>query len=151
MTGPVYEIRITRRAEKDIGKLIPKLRRTLHEVLSEVITRQPFQGKRLVGDLAASCSHRLTYKDRIVYSIDTTEKIVYLGRAATHSGEQAPWGRLTTSGTQSCVQQHSAVGARGAAALCQEVGGGAGSGRCDVVFERRAAHVRQHLIVPSVR
>lgn len=87
MAGPAYDIRITRRAEKDIGKLTPKLKRKLYEVLTEVIAQEPFQGKKLVGDLAGSYSHRLTYKDRIVYSIDTKNKVVYLERAATHYGE----------------------------------------------------------------
>jgi len=82
-----FEIRITRTAEKDIGKLTPKLKRKLHDVLTEVIAREPFQGKKLIGDLAGSYSHRLTYKDRIVYSIDTKNRIVYIERAATHYGE----------------------------------------------------------------
>ena len=87
MAGLAYDIRITRRAEKDIGKLTPKLKRKLYEVLTEVIAQEPFQGKKLVGDLAGSYSHRLTYKDRIVYSIDTKNKVVYIERAATHYGE----------------------------------------------------------------
>ena len=87
MTGLAYDIRITRRAEKDIGRLTPKLKRKLYEVLTEVIAQEPFQGKKLVGDLAGSYSHRLTYKDRIVYSIDTRNRIVYIERAATHYGE----------------------------------------------------------------
>jgi len=87
MAGLAYEIRITRRAEKDIGKLTPKLKRKLYEVLTEVIAQEPFHGKKLVGDLVGSHSHRLTYKDRIVYSIDTKNKIVYIERAATHYGE----------------------------------------------------------------
>lgn len=86
MTGLAYDIRITRRAEKDIGKLTPKLKRKLYEILTEVIAQEPFQGKKLVGDLAGSYSHRLTYKDRIVYSIDTKNKVVYIERAATHYG-----------------------------------------------------------------
>ena len=87
MAGVAYEIRITRRAEKDIGKLTPKLKRKLHEVLTEVIAQEPFQGKKLVGDLAGSYSYRLTYKDRIVYSVDAKAKIVFIERAATHYGE----------------------------------------------------------------
>ena len=87
MAGPAYEIQITRRAEKDINQLTPKLRRKLYEVLTEVIAQEPFRGKKLVGDLAGSYSHRLTYKDRIVYSIDTKRKVVYIERAATHYGE----------------------------------------------------------------
>ena len=82
-----YDIRITRRAEKDIKKLTPALKRKLHDILIEVIARHPFQGKKLIGDLAGSYSCRLTYKDRIVYSIDTTHKIIYVERAATHYGD----------------------------------------------------------------
>ena len=87
MAGGEYEIRITHRAEKDIGKLTPKLKRKLHDILTEVIAQEPFRGKKLVGDLAGSYSYRLTYKDRIVYSIDTKARIIYVERAATHYGE----------------------------------------------------------------
>lgn len=87
MAGSAFEIRVTRRAEKDIGKLTPKLKQKLYEVLTEVIAQQPLQGKKLVGDLAGSYSYRLTYKDRIVYSIDIKNRIVYIERAATHYGE----------------------------------------------------------------
>jgi mRNA-degrading endonuclease RelE of RelBE toxin-antitoxin system len=84
MTAGDYEIRISRRAEKDIGKLTPKLRATLYDILTEVIATNPFQGKKLLGDLAGSYSYRLSYKDRIVCSIDANAKVVYLERAATH-------------------------------------------------------------------
>ena len=87
MSSGEYEIRITRRAEKDIGKLTPKLRTKLYDILTEVIAKNPFQGKKLLGDLAGSYSYRLSYKDRIVYSIDPKGKIVYIERAATHYGE----------------------------------------------------------------
>lgn len=87
MSRSAYEIRFTRRAEKDVKKLIPQHRRKLYEILTEVIARDPLQGKKLVGDLAGSYSHRLTYKDRIVYSIDTKQRIIYIERAATHYGE----------------------------------------------------------------
>ena len=82
-----YEIRVTHRAEKDIKKLTPQLKRKLYDILTEVIAHDPFQGKKLVGDLAGSYSCRLTYKDRIVYSIDPKNKVVYIERAATHYGE----------------------------------------------------------------
>jgi len=87
MMSGAYEVRITRRAEKDIGKLTPKLRAKLYDILTEVIANNPFQGKKLLGDLAGSYSYRLSYKDRIVYSIDTKGKVVYIERAATHYGE----------------------------------------------------------------
>ena len=87
MAGGGFEIRITHRAEKDINKLTPKLKRKLYEVLTEVIAQEPLRGKKLVGDLAGSYSYRLTYKDRIVYSIDTKSRVIYIERAATHYGE----------------------------------------------------------------
>ena len=87
MSSGVYEIRFTRRAEKDVKKLTPQLRRKLYEILTEVIARDPFQGKKLVGDLAGSYSYRLTYKDRIVYSMDAKNRVIYIERAATHYGE----------------------------------------------------------------
>ena len=87
MFSGVYEVRFTRRAEKDVKKLTPELRRKLYEILTEVIARDPFQGKKLVGDLTGSYSCRLTYKDRIVYSIDAKNRVIYIERAATHYEE----------------------------------------------------------------
>lgn len=87
MRSAGFEIRITRRAEKDIRKLTPQLKRKLFEMLTEVIAQDPFQGKKLAGDLAGSYSLRLTYKDRVVYSVDIRKRIVYVERAATHYGE----------------------------------------------------------------
>ncbi len=87
MSSREYDIRITRRAEKDMGKLTPKLRAKLYDILTEVIAKNPFQGKKLLGDLAGSYSYRLSYKDRIVYSVDPKSKVVYIERAATHYGE----------------------------------------------------------------
>ncbi len=87
MSSSAYEVRFTRRAEKDVKKLTPQLRRKLYDILTEVIAPDPFQGKKLVGDLAGSYSYRLTYKDRIVYSIDAKSRVIYIERAATHYGE----------------------------------------------------------------
>ena len=87
MSSKDYEVRITRRAEKDIKKLPPKLRNKLHDILVEVIAKNPFEGKKLMGDLAGSYSYRLSYQDRIVYSLDTKKKIVYIERAASHYGD----------------------------------------------------------------
>ena len=82
-----YEIRITNRAKKDIDKLTPKLKKKLQEILSEIISHQPYQGKKLIGDLEGSYSYRLSFQDRIVYSIDSVRRIVYVERAKTHYGE----------------------------------------------------------------
>lgn len=82
-----YEIRITHQAAKDISKLTPKLREKLREILEEVIAVEPYAGKKLIGDLAGSYSYRLTYQDRIVYSIDEERGVVFLERARTHYGD----------------------------------------------------------------
>lgn len=87
MSSGGYEIRLTRRAEKDIKKLSPKLKDKLYDILTEVISKDPYQGKKLLGDLAGSYSIRLTYQDRIVFSIDSAKRIVYVQRAATHYGD----------------------------------------------------------------
>ncbi len=79
-----WEIRFTKQARKDVDTLSPKLRTKLREILLEVIAANPYEGKRLLGDLAGSYSYRLTYKDRIVYSLDETRRIVYVERARTH-------------------------------------------------------------------
>lgn len=82
----LYEVRITNRAEKDIRTLSPKLQKKLQDILAEVVAKNPFEGKKLLGDLEGSYSYRLTYQDRIVYSIDKDRRIVYLERARTHYG-----------------------------------------------------------------
>ena len=87
MTAQHYEILITRRAEKDVKRLTPKLRKKLLAILTEVIGQDPYQGKKLLGDLAGSYSYRLTYQDRIIYSIHRGKKTIFSERAATHYGE----------------------------------------------------------------
>jgi mRNA-degrading endonuclease RelE of RelBE toxin-antitoxin system len=82
-----YEIRITHKAEKDVRKLTLKLKNKLYDILTEVLSSDPYQGKKLIGDLIGSYSYRLSFQDRIVYSIDETRKIVYIERARTHYGD----------------------------------------------------------------
>ena len=82
-----WEIRLTKQARKDIDKLPPKLRKKLRDILSEVLAIDPYEGKRLLGDLAGSYSYRLTYQDRIVYSLDEKHRTIYIERARTHYGD----------------------------------------------------------------
>ncbi len=82
-----YEILITRQARKDVEMLTPKLRNKLRELLIHVISQDPYEGKKLLGDLAGSYSYRLSLKDRLIYSIDESKKTVYLERARTHYGD----------------------------------------------------------------
>ena len=82
-----YEVRFTREAVKDVGKLSAKLRLKLKQILVEAVAKNPYAGKRLVGDLKGFYSVRLTLKDRIVYTIDENARTVFVHRARTHYGE----------------------------------------------------------------
>jgi len=82
-----WEIRLTKQARKDVEKLSPKLREKLRDILVEVLAHDPYEGKRLLGDLEGSYSYRLTFKDRIVYSLDEKRHILYVERARTHYGD----------------------------------------------------------------
>jgi len=84
MNDTPYRIEITRRAQKDIASLNPKLKKKLREILTNRISANPFDGKKLVGDLKCCWSVRLTLKDRIVYTIDEENQAVYILRARTH-------------------------------------------------------------------
>ena len=82
-----YEIRITKQALKDMQKLSPKMKNKLKSILLEVLSKTPYEGKRLVGDLKGNFSLRLNIYDRIVYSIDEDTKTVFIKRAKTHYRE----------------------------------------------------------------
>ena len=82
-----WEIRFTTQAKKDVEQLPPKLKVKLRDILLEVLALNPYEGKKFLGDLSGSYSYRLTYKDRIVYSLDEEHRIVYIERARTHYGE----------------------------------------------------------------
>ena len=83
----VYEVRFTKEAKKDVAKLTPKLKQKLKKIIQETISINPYEGKKLVGDLAGFFSIRLSYKDRILYTIDHEQKLIYIHRTKTHYGE----------------------------------------------------------------
>lgn len=83
---PKYQIRLTKEALKDLKKYPPRLKTKLKEILQNRIAFDPYSGKKLVGDLSGFYSGRLSYQDRIVYSIDDVETIVYIHRVKTHYG-----------------------------------------------------------------
>ncbi len=83
----VYEFRFTKEAKKDVNKLTPKLKQKLKKIIQKTIYTNPYDGKKLVGDLAGFYSIRLTYQDRILYTIDSENKIIYIHRTKTHYGE----------------------------------------------------------------
>jgi len=84
MTDEPFRVQITRRAQKDISTLTPKLKKKLREILINRIAVNPFDGTKLVGDLKGCWSVCLTLKDRVVYSVDEENRIVNILRARTH-------------------------------------------------------------------
>lgn len=57
------------------------------DVLRNQIAIDPYSGKALVGELKGYYSVRLSYQDRIVYSIEDDRLIVSVVRAKTHYGD----------------------------------------------------------------
>jgi addiction module RelE/StbE family toxin len=81
-----YKLIFSKQAKKDIEKLTPKLKEKAKKVCI-MLSENPFVGKPLLGDLKGFYSIRLTYKDRVLYSINNDEVQVYVLRVKTHYGE----------------------------------------------------------------
>jgi addiction module RelE/StbE family toxin len=81
-----YSIRFTKQAAKDVKRLTPKLQQKLKDVLRNRVAVDPYGGKLLAGELKGYYSVRLSYKDRIVYSIHDDTLVVLVIRAKTHYG-----------------------------------------------------------------
>ena len=82
-----YEVRFTKEAVKDIQKLIPRLKAKLKTIILTTIATEPKSAKKLVGDLAGFYSLRLSYQDRIVYSINEKTHTVFIHKTKTHYGD----------------------------------------------------------------
>ena len=82
-----YQIMFTRQAFKDFKTLTPKLQTKLKGILMEIISKEPYSGKRLLGELKGNYSYRLNLKDRIVYAVDERMKQINIKRVRTHYGE----------------------------------------------------------------
>lgn len=82
-----YQVIFTKEAYKDIKKLTSKNKKKLKDIIENQISKDPLGGKKLVGDLSGFYSTRLTYQDRIVYSVDRKNKVIYIHRTKTHYGD----------------------------------------------------------------
>lgn len=82
-----YEVRFTKEAVKDVAKLLPREKQKLKVILQKQVVPNPKCGKHLAGDLAGFYSLRLSYKDRLVYSIDEVGRTIIVHRARTHYGD----------------------------------------------------------------
>ena len=83
----VYEVRFTKEAKKDVDKLTLKLKKKLKSIIQDTLSISPYSGKKLVGDLTSFYSIRLSYQDRVLYTINDEQKLIYIHRAKTHYGE----------------------------------------------------------------
>lgn len=81
-----FQVVIARRAQKDIETLNAAQKKKLARIFAR-LAREPYAGKRLLGDLQGYWSLRLNRRDRVVYRIDEENRIVYVLRARTHYGE----------------------------------------------------------------
>ncbi|NET69249.1 MAG: type II toxin-antitoxin system mRNA interferase toxin, RelE/StbE family [Moorea sp. SIO1G6] len=72
------------RTKRDVAKLTPKLKQKLKTMIQDTISINPYAGKKLVGNLAGFFSMGLSYKDRIIDTIDNEHKLIYIHRAKTH-------------------------------------------------------------------
>ena len=79
-----YNVVFSHQAHIDIKKLTPKLREKAKDIIRKRISIDPYSGKPLVGNMKGYYSVRLTYKDRIIYSIDDDQIVVYVLSAKTH-------------------------------------------------------------------
>jgi Txe/YoeB family toxin of Txe-Axe toxin-antitoxin module len=84
---PNDEVRFTRQAEKDIARLTEKLRTKVKDIVRNRLALDPYSGKPLTGPLKGYGSMRLTYQDRIVYSIRDDALVVIVLPARTHYGD----------------------------------------------------------------
>ena len=83
----VYQIRFTKEAKKDVAQLTQKQKEKLKKIIQEIISISPYGGKKLLGDFSGFYSIRLSYKDRILYTIDEPQKLIYIHRTKTHYGD----------------------------------------------------------------
>jgi len=80
----MYTLVFSRQAKKDIENLTGKQRSKLKELLINIIQKNPYEGKKLIGELSGYFSIRLNIKDRIVYRIDEDNKTVFILMCRTH-------------------------------------------------------------------
>ncbi len=85
----MYEIRLTRQAEKDPERILlsnfqDKVRRLMATLESDPF-QPPFE--KLVGDLAGAYSRRINPQHRLVYRVEEDTKRVIILRMWTHYGE----------------------------------------------------------------
>lgn len=82
-----YQILFSKKAQKDIAQLTTKQKSKLKQILQEFLQVNPYVGKPMKGKLSDLHSYRLNKKDRILYEIIESDKVVLIIRAKTHYGD----------------------------------------------------------------
>lgn len=85
--SPNYQIRFSKKAQKDIAELTEQQKVKLKQILEQVIAVNPHSGKALKGKLKGLNSYRLNRKDRILDEIYEQDKTVLIIRTRSHYGE----------------------------------------------------------------
>ena len=84
----MWRIVFTKQAQKDAKKLAAAGLRPKAEKLLDILRENPYQTpppfEKLIGDLAGACSRRINIQHRLVYQVDTYEKMVKVIRMWTH-------------------------------------------------------------------
>ena len=85
----MYEIRLTRQAEKDPERILQSNFQDKVRRLMATLESDPFQPpfEKLVGDLAGAYSRRINPQHRLVYRVEEDTKRVIILRMWTHYGE----------------------------------------------------------------
>ena len=84
----MWRIVFTKQAQKDAKKLAAAGLRPNAEKLLDILRENPYQTppsfEKLIGDLSGACSRRINIQHRLVYQVDTYEKMVKVIRMWTH-------------------------------------------------------------------
>ena len=84
----MWRIVFTKQAQKDAKKLAAAGLRSKAEKLLDILRENPYQTppsfEKLIGDLSGACSRRINIQHRLVYQVDTYEKVVKVIRMWTH-------------------------------------------------------------------
>lgn len=83
-----WQVVLSRRAVKDAKKISQSGLKLQAECLFNILTQNPFQNppsfEKLVGNLQGFYSRRINIQHRLVYSVDSRNKIVHVLRMWSH-------------------------------------------------------------------
>jgi toxin YoeB len=88
MQAEVYEIYLSKEAQKDIPKLKSANLASKAKKLIDLISKNPWENpppfEKLIGDLKGKYSRRINIQHRLIYEVDELKKIIKILRLWTH-------------------------------------------------------------------